>query len=176
MTPNYFEFYELPMSFQVDTGAVKRKFYALSKQYHPDFYTLENDTRQAEVLELSTLNNAAYKVLSDFDKRMHYILELKGLLNEEDKAQLPQSFLMEMMEINEQLMELEFDFESSVYTKLLADLDTLEASMLEAVSAVLSGWEDGKSDDGELSAVKEYYYKKRYLLRIRENLNKFAVQ
>jgi molecular chaperone HscB len=38
-----------------------------------------------EVLELSTLNNNAYKTLSDFDKRMKYILELKEVLGEEGK-------------------------------------------------------------------------------------------
>lgn len=175
MKPHYFDFYEIPMSFEVDAGAVKRKFYQLSKQYHPDFYTLEGATRQAEVLELSTMNNEAYKVLSDFDKRMHYILELKGQLTADSSA-LPQSFLMEMMDINEQLMELEFDFEEAVYTKLLSELDGLEDSLLQGVSGVLRDWKDGVSDDSELVAVKEYYYKKRYLLRIRENLNKFAVR
>jgi len=174
MPPNYFEFYDLPMSFQLDTGAVKRKFYALSKQYHPDYYTLEGDQRQAEVLELSTFNNQAYKVLSDFDQRMQYILEQKGLLADEGNPQLPQTFLMEMMDINEQLMELEFDFDATVHKQLLSDLEVLEGSLLKAVSGVLEHWEDGKSDVSELESVKEYYYKKRYLLRIRENLNKFA--
>lgn len=175
MKPNYFDFYGIPMSFEVDAGLVKRKFYQLSKQYHPDFHTMAGATRQAEVLELSTMNNEAYKVLSDFDKRMHYILELTGQLSDDSNA-LPQSFLMEMMEINEQLMELEFDFEETVYTKLLTDLDALEISLLEQVRPTLNKWKSEKSDVGELNSVKEYYYKKRYLLRIRENLNKFAVR
>ena len=112
---NYFEFFEIPISFKVDEAALKRIFYANSKKYHPDFYTLESEEKQAEILELSTLNNQAYKTLSDFDKRMKYILDLKEILAEEGQNQLPQSFLMEMMDINEVLMELEFDFDTQKF-------------------------------------------------------------
>ena len=55
--------------------------------------------------------------MRDPDLRMRYILELEGSLGEEGQNQIPQDFLMEMMEINEALMELEFDFEESAYQK-----------------------------------------------------------
>ena len=77
---NFFEFYEIPISFKVDEDALRTIFYSNSKKYHPDFYTLESDEKQAEILELSTLNNEAYKTLTDFDKRMKYILKLKGVM------------------------------------------------------------------------------------------------
>ncbi len=35
---NYFELYKLPVSFRPDQSAVKSKFYALSRQHHPDKY------------------------------------------------------------------------------------------------------------------------------------------
>ncbi|NJN78060.1 MAG: DnaJ domain-containing protein [Saprospiraceae bacterium] len=75
--------------------ALKKKFYQLSKQFHPDFYTLESEEKQAEILELSTINNDAYKTLSDFDKRMEYILKEKGVYAEEGQNKVPQDFLME---------------------------------------------------------------------------------
>ena len=78
---NYFEFYNIPVSFKVDNAALKAIFYSNSKKYHPDFFTLENDEKQAEILELSTLNNEAYKTLKDFDKRMKYILDQKGIMD-----------------------------------------------------------------------------------------------
>ncbi|HHH50193.1 MAG TPA: Fe-S protein assembly co-chaperone HscB, partial [Saprospiraceae bacterium] len=52
---NYFEFYNIPISFDVDAKALKKIFYANSKKYHPDFYTLENEEKQQEILQLSTL-------------------------------------------------------------------------------------------------------------------------
>lgn len=166
---NYFEFYEIPISFKVDEAALKRRFYANSKKYHPDFYTLESEERQAEVLELSSLNNEAYQVLKDFDKRMKYILDLKGGLKEEGKNQIPQDFLIEMMDINEGLMELEFDFDEAKFQQTQNLLETQESKLFAEIVDFIDEY---KAEN--LETIKNYYLKKRYLLRIRENLSKFA--
>jgi len=173
---NYFDFFERPISFTIDQAKLKRAFYANSKKYHPDFYTLESEEKQQEILELSTLNNEAYKTLSDFDKRMKYVLELKGTLEEEGKNKIPQDFLMEMMDINEALMELEFGFDEKKYNRLHQDLQTLESKLYESVKEPIENYVDGTSPASDLLSVKDYYLKKRYLLRIQENLDKFAPQ
>src|SRR5579883_1551452 len=77
---NYFEFYNIPESFDPDQAELKRTFYSLSKQYHPDFHANEDEAKQQEILELSTLNNKAYQTLSDPDKRLEYILKLHDLV------------------------------------------------------------------------------------------------
>ncbi|MFK7772108.1 MAG: iron-sulfur cluster co-chaperone HscB C-terminal domain-containing protein [Saprospiraceae bacterium] len=171
---NYFEFFNIPISFKIDTADLKRKFYANSKKYHPDFFTLESEEKQMEVLELSTLNNNAYKTLSDFDKSMKYILEIKGVLGEEGKNKIPQEFLMEMMDINENLMELEFDFDQSNFDKVESDLKRLESGIFHEVQDILDNYSDNSANEAELNEIKNYFLKKRYLLRIQENLNKFA--
>lgn len=172
---NYFEFYDLPLSFHVDEGALRQQYYRKSKQYHPDFHTLSTVNHQEEMLDLSTLNNEAYKTISDPDRRMRYILEIKGLLGEEDKQpSLSQDFLMEMMDINEQLMELEFDFEQSRYEQATQELENIENKLNNSVAPVLERYPLSENPDADLARVKDYYLKKRYLLRIRENLSKFA--
>ncbi len=171
---NYFEFYNIPVSFKVDFAALKDTFYTNSKKYHPDFYTLENDEKQTEILELSTLNNEAYKTLKDFDKRMKYILDQKGIMKEEGQNKLPQSFLMDMMEINEALMELEFDFDEVKKNEALNQLKNQESSIYAEVDAIIENYQDDKATEEDLKAIKDYYLKKRYLLRIHENLDKFA--
>ncbi len=171
---NYFEFYEIPMSFKVDAAALKQTFYRNSKKYHPDFYTLESEEKQAEILELSTLNNKAYQTLRNVDLRMKYLLDLKGLLAEEGKNQIPQDFLMEMMELNEALMDLEFDFEETAHQLAIKQLEALEKGLWEAIATVAEQEDIATASGVELEEIKNYYLKKRYLLRIRENLNKFA--
>lgn len=167
---NYFEFYDIPVSFQVDESELRRIYYRNSKQYHPDFHTLADEGRQAEMLELSTLNNKAWKTLSDPDARMRYILEIKGLLNESDTPALPQTFLMDMMDINENLMELEFDFDATRYAQTLNAVDALEKELNDDIRPLL----DASGSLQNLQQVRDFYLKKRYLLRIRENLSKFA--
>ena len=98
---NYFELYDLPISFQIDNTLVKKKFYELSKRFHPDFYVNESQEKQAEILELSTINNKAYQVLSDPLKRIEYVLSLHDMLAEGDKYALPQDFLMDMMDVEQ---------------------------------------------------------------------------
>ncbi len=171
---NYFEFYKIPVSFKVDAIALKNIFYENSKKYHPDFYTLESEEKQAEILELSTLNNEAYKTLKDFDKRMKYILEQKGMMKEEGQNKLPKSFLMDMMEINEALMELEFDYDEVKKNDVLNQLENHESGIYAEVENIIENYSNDTTSKEELKSIKDYYLKKRYLLRIRENLDKFA--
>jgi molecular chaperone HscB len=125
-------------------------------------------------LELSTLNNQAYRTLSDFDQRMKYILDLSGVLAEEGKNELPQDFLMEMMEINEGIMELEFDFNRQSYDNLLEQVKNLEEKLFNTIWPTLKNYDNEVMNPADLQPVKEFYLKKRYLLRILENLDRFA--
>ncbi|MEM1322363.1 MAG: Fe-S protein assembly co-chaperone HscB [Bacteroidota bacterium] len=171
---NYFEFYDLPISFTPDEAQLKRTFYANSKKYHPDFFIQESPEKQAEILELSTLNNQAYQTLRHPDKRMQYILQLKGVLAEEGQNTLPQAFLMDMMDFNESLMELEFDPNPEVLQQLQRDLTQMEDALYAAIRPQLEHYRDEAAEAAPLQAIKDYYLKRRYLLRIRENLDKFA--
>lgn len=170
---NYFEFYDIPVTFNVDATALKRIYYANSKKYHPDFYTLATPDKQAEILELSTLNNEAYQTLSDFDKRMAYILQLKGEL-EEGQNSIPQDFLMEVMDINEALMELEFDYDEAIYQKTKDAVIQLNEELMESVTPLLASYDTNTAETNDLEKIKLFFLKKRYLLRIFKNLSKFA--
>ncbi|MFM9947714.1 MAG: iron-sulfur cluster co-chaperone HscB C-terminal domain-containing protein [Saprospiraceae bacterium] len=169
---NYFEFFGLPVSINLDEAALKRRFYEYSKKFHPDFYTLESPEKQAEILELSTINNEAWRTLSNFDSRLKYLLELKGQLGEEGTNVLPQEFLMEMMDINEAAMELEFEFDPERYAALLDQLAELERDLQAELTGSLFL---GGAEASEFETMKDYHLKKRYLLRIKESLSKFAV-
>jgi molecular chaperone HscB len=172
---NYFDFFGLPLSFTVDEAALRRIFLLNSKKYHPDFHTLADEAVQAEMLDRSTLNNEAFKTLSDLDSRIRYILEIKGLVGEEGNQQpLPQDFLLEMMDINEAIMDLEFDFDATRHAAALHALEALEKQIFEGVRPILASWSEATGQASELLAVRDYFFKKRYLLRVRENLSKFA--
>ncbi len=97
---NYFELYGIPVNLLVDAKVIKPVFYELSRKYHPDFYSNASEERQSDMLEKSSLVNKAFKVFNQPDELIKYVLQLKGLLEEEEKYVLPPAFLMEIMELN----------------------------------------------------------------------------
>jgi molecular chaperone HscB len=174
---NYFELYELPLNFHVDEVKLKKKFYELSKRFHPDFYVNESEEKQEEILELSTINNRAYQVLSDPLKRIEYVLTLHDMLADGDKYVLPQDFLMDMMDVNEALMEMEFDHDELKLAQLSTQIDEIEISLFDELKRYTDDFDQKNGTDSEsiLLKIKDIWYRQKYLLRIRESLNKFRV-
>lgn len=172
---NYFEFYGIKESFAPDVALLKKKFYELSKQYHPDFHANEDDAKQQEILELSTLNNKAYQTLSDPYKRLEYILRTHELLVEGAKPQLPADFLMEMMDINERLMEIE---DADQLGHLTAEVLAVEDDIKQKTDSAARGYADldDTAKESRLTEIADCYYRQKYLLRIKESLDTFAAR
>jgi molecular chaperone HscB len=160
---NYFELYSLPISLTPDPSVVKEKFYELSRKYHPDFYSHASEEEQAEMLEKSSLVNMAYKVFQNPDETIKYVLMSKGLLEEEEKYKLSPDFLMEVLELNEQALDVSEQADADRLTSTIANF---QKQIYVPVEAVIMGYKEGTTTEKELLQVKEYYYRKKYLDRI----------
>lgn len=171
---NYFELYNLPITFHPDQNVVKQQFYALSKKYHPDFYINESTEKQEEVLELSTLNNKAFQVLKDPKKVLQYVLELKGAISEGENYTLPQSFLMEMMDVNETIMDLQFDPDAQKLEQVKNEIKEIEQSLNDELLEQTEGFENQREEEQKSSLVKikDIYYRNKYIQRLKESLAK----
>jgi molecular chaperone HscB len=171
---DYFELYGLPVSFNPDQKLVKQKFYELSKKFHPDFYINDGPEKQEEVLELSTVNNKAYQVLKDPQKRLHYILVLKDQLVEGENFVLPQDFLMDMMDVNEALMDLQFDPDEGKLEEIKVEINHVDQKLHKQLEELTSSFDGQGSEEqvASLKSIKDIYYRNKYLDRIRESLAK----
>ncbi|HPH92672.1 MAG TPA: Fe-S protein assembly co-chaperone HscB [Ferruginibacter sp.] len=156
---NYFDLFEMPVSINIDKTLLTKKYVELQKKYHPDFFTQENEAAQDDALEISSAINKAMKVFKKPDATLKYVLELKGIVEEEEKYPLPPDFLMEVMELNENLSE-----------GSLAAIEAFEKSIYTEVSLIIENYNDKTVTPAELQKLKEYYYKKKYLHRILERL------
>jgi molecular chaperone HscB len=156
---NYFELFDIPVSLKVDKNSLTQKYFELQKKYHPDFFTQATEYEQAEALEQSSQINKALKVLKNEMETIKYVLQLQGLLEEEEKYQLPPAFLMEVMELNEELSE-----------SSQQQITDLEAEIYTPVKDIIENYK-GNTTTEELLQVKEYYYKKKYLQRILDRMD-----
>jgi molecular chaperone HscB len=172
---NYFELYDLPVSFHPDQAAVKNKYYELSRRYHPDRFAQAGSGDMAEALRMAALNNGAYKTLRSSDATMAYILKLHSLLEDEEKYALPPAFLMEMMDLNEAVSDYEMEpaneqakqMAINNITEQLADWNT-------AANRLTIQYDASTQTEAILLQIKDMYFRKKYLLRIQERIDRFA--
>src|SRR5881397_695353 len=106
---DHFEVFGLPRRLAVDTAELQRKFYELSRRYHPDFHQTAPPEEQVRALEASAGLNAAYRALRDPISRIEYLVRLEeGRETKEGatvKPKAPPELLEEMFEIQEALQE-----------------------------------------------------------------------
>lgn len=169
---NYFELFEIPVQLKVDKASLPRKFFELSRKYHPDFFVNGSEDEKIMALERSALLNKAFKTFQSQDETIKYVLQLKNLLVEEEKYELPPAFLMEVLEINEELMEI--GEKKSLIPDLEIRISQLQEEIYEPVKEIVENYKEDITSEKGLLQVKEYYYKKKYLDRIRQQLSGMA--
>lgn len=160
---NYFELYGIQEAPVVDRRGLAKKYFDLQKKYHPDFYTQATEAEREEALRLSALVNQAFRVFSNDDATLAYFLECRGHLSHDEKFTLPPDFLMEMMELNEELAEKGRE-------EVEGKIESLEASLKTEVEGYLRPEALPSLDERALSDLKMYYFKKKYISRILDRL------
>lgn len=167
---NYFELFKLPVSLRVDSRGLKQKYFELSRQYHPDFFSGGSEEAQQQALEISSSINKALKIFTDRNETLKYTLTLKGVLEEEEKYSLPASFLMEMMEVNEQIAEAQMNNDIKAKSVLCQQIEIIEKNIYEPVQNIIENYQEGITAQKELLQVKDYYFRKKYLERLKKGL------
>ena len=167
---NYFEIFDIPVQLKVNAASLTRRFFELSREHHPDYFVNQDTETQAGALERSAMLNKALKTFQNPDETIKYVLQLKGLLEEEEKYELPAGFLMEVLEINEALMEPDL----SRIPGLESRITELQSEIYAPVKEIVEHYKDGVTSEEELLQVKTYYYKKKYLDRIRKQIIEIA--
>jgi molecular chaperone HscB len=118
---DYFSIFSLPPHLTIDTAALEKSFYALSRKLHPDRFASQSPEAQEAALAESSRLNDAYRTLRDPIARTEYLLKLEGVELEEQssaataaaratgtakKQVVPEDLLEEAFELNMQLEEM----------------------------------------------------------------------
>jgi molecular chaperone HscB len=167
---NYFDLFEIPTQFLVDTRPLKKKYLLLSRKYHPDFFTQADLDTQQEAIEMTSHVNKAWQIFQDPLLTLQYSLQQLGVIKEGDNPTLSADFLQEMMEINELLLTDDPEEKK----KCAIQLDTIESNLLNKVKGSLENENAASVNPSEVERIKDYYYKKKYIDRLRKRLEQMG--
>src|SRR5438552_709642 len=106
---DYFGFLGLPRKLNLDAADLERRFRALSRQFHPDYFYNATPAERRASLERASYLNDAYRTVRQPIARVEYLLQLEGLAPrspEEAGKQVPPALLEEVFALNEELDEV----------------------------------------------------------------------
>jgi molecular chaperone HscB len=106
---DYFSFFDLPRKLTIDLADLERRFRALSRQFHPDYFYNATTAERLASLERASYLNDAYRVLKQPLDRAEYLLTVEGLPpvgQHQDARTLEPGLLEEVFELNEELDEI----------------------------------------------------------------------
>jgi molecular chaperone HscB len=179
---DFFAVFGLERALAIDVTALQRRFYELSRRWHPDFHQGASAAEQARALEESARVNAAYRALRDPLARVDYLIRLEeGRTTREGaavKPKAPPALLAEMFEIQETLEEAKAGaLDDAARASLGAQREALHARMSRTeadIAGALSRAWDAAPPAGKgaaLSALKEALATRAYLRTVIEDLD-----
>ena len=180
---DYFEVFGLERKLQVDLDALQRRFYALSRQHHPDFHQMADEAEQAAALERSALVNRAYRALRDPLSRLAYMIRLEdgteGPADDKARPQPPMDLLEEMLEIQETLEEAKRSGLNAETTDRLnrerQDLMERQAAGEAAIVGRFAEWDRAGETGGDtkplLAWFKQALARRAYLRTVIDDLS-----
>jgi len=150
---DYFEFFGLPERLDIDLVDLEKRYYALSRQWHPDRFARKSPAERDEAEQNTALLNDAYRTLKDPVRRAEYVLGRNGLSASQQSA--PPDLLEEVFELNMALEELR-DGDASVRPQLEESLEKflgMQADIDALLKAEFGAYDASASALGRIRAI-----------------------
>lgn len=114
LSKDFYEFFGFARKLRVDGETLQKRFYELSRQWHPDRFGRKSAEEQAQALEATAILNDGYRTLRDPVMRAEYLLTEEGFpIGEQRSRDVPPELLEEVFELNMTLEELKSGEESA---------------------------------------------------------------
>ena len=149
----------LPAQFDLDPQVIERAFFDRSKELHPDRFASAPAAERVAALSRSRALNDAYQTLKKPVPRAEYLLERAGVTIG-DNERLDPAFLMEILEMREELAEARV-------AKKMPEISRLQRGMADRRKAAVDRLQP-LFEANDLAAIKEQLILLRYLDRYLE--------
>jgi molecular chaperone HscB len=149
----------LAPAYDIDLAALERAFFERSKAMHPDRVAAGSAAERVAVLSRSRSLNDAYQLLKKPVSRAEYLLERAGVTIG-DNERLEPAFLMEILELREELAEARAAGHVALVEKLQRAMQARRAEALAALPQLFAA--------GDFATIKQRLIALRYIHRYLE--------
>ncbi len=136
---DFFSLFGMPRRFGLDRADLEKRFYELSRTFHPDrFTTASAEERQESLKKMSALNEA-YRTLKDPSLTREYLLSLEGADANDSKTGMPMDLTESWFELQDAMTEnrdAAMDKLAAFELELAEVKRRNEASLLEVEQAI----------------------------------------
>ena len=169
---NYFELFNMPVSFDVDLSVLPQTYQQLQRLTHPDKFASGSEQQKLVAIQKNAQVNDAYSVLKSPLSRAEYILSLRGIdLQHEQQTIKDTSFLMQQMEWREELAEV--DQQSDPLSGLSALEDeinqTIKSDLAQLKAFLASEEVDAEKQAADIIRQLKFLYKMLSEIELKED-------
>ncbi len=155
---NYFEIFQLSPTYKINLEQLSTKYRELQLSVHPDKFANATDQEKRHSVQWATQINHAYDTIKDPLARAIYLLELNDV-SIEHSPNLDPAFLMEQIELREELEEIETGGASA-----LSELDAYKQSVKKVIATLEDGFDRQYPDD--LLEAEHTVYKMQFINKL----------
>jgi molecular chaperone HscB len=149
----------LPAQFDLDPDTIERAFFDKSKELHPDRFANAPAAERVAALSRSRALNDAYQTLKKPVQRAEYLLARAGVTIG-DNERLEPAFLMEILELREELADARVNKRTAEIEKLCGEMKKRRKAAIDSLASLFAS--------NDLAAIKEQLMLLRYVDRYLE--------
>ena len=161
-TPDPFAMLGLPARFDLDTQSIETRFRERSRELHPDRFATAPQAERTQALIHARALNDAYQVVRRPQRRAEALLARAGVVIG-DHEKLDPAFLMEILELREELAEARVAGKLDDVRRLCAAMQTRQRALEAGLTPLFAA-----GDEAALAVAKRDLITLRYVARYLE--------
>jgi molecular chaperone HscB len=170
LASNFFELFELPVSYDVDLVLLQQQYMKLQKQLHPDRFANASAQQKRLSMQQTSWINEAQTTLKDPVLRAAYLLKLKGVdISLENETTMDAAFLMQQLEMRERLEHVRQNFKK-VQDDPLAVLESIAEEIKTATNEMMLGFAASYAAE-QFDDAREWIRKLQFLKKAKNEVN-----
>ncbi len=164
---NYFELFDFPTSYHVDTATLAERYRELQRAVHPDKFASDTEQQKLLSVQRAAQINDGFQTLKDPIRRAEHMLALQGIdLSHETTTLKDTGFLMQQMEWREALEDISHaDDPDEMIQDLYDSFDQYRAGINRQLVDLLAS---NQESDGLLAA--DQVRKLKFMAKLQDEL------